>query len=159
MSISQLALVAGIMKLVGKETPTLTVRQTNAIIKAADLIVEELRKPDRDFTPGGGIDQWLASDKTGLSSLFMAFTLVKRAPHAQYAHPHDPGDFGRCLGLLEACPELRAELPKMAEASPVWAALVREWDQLEALYREELPTGRASKLYDRMGELIQNATA
>jgi hypothetical protein len=51
MSISQLALVAGIMKLVGKETPTLTVRQTNAIIKAADLIVEELRKPDRDFTP------------------------------------------------------------------------------------------------------------
>ena len=60
---------------------------------------------------------------------------------------------GRCLGLLEAVPELRPHLPAMADESPVWAALVARWDELERLFAEEAPTGRCPKLYALMKEL------
>lgn len=43
----------------------------------------------------------------------------------------------------------------MAVLSNEWEVLAAHWDELEALYREELPTGRAPKLYDRMQELLR----
>ena len=38
-------------------------------------------------------------------------------------------------------------------AYPEWAPLVAVWDELTALYEEELPSGRCPKLYDRMQQL------
>lgn len=152
--ISQLELVGGICKLVSEECPTLNPRQMNAIARGADMILEELRQPDRPSVAASGMEAWLKSDDTGMSSRYMAFT-IGTGPPAEYAHPWDPSDLGRCLRLLEACPELRPLVPAMAKTGKEWKALVEHWDELEALYREELPTGRAPKLYDLMQKLLR----
>jgi UTP:GlnB (protein PII) uridylyltransferase len=73
------------------------------------------------------------------------------------AHPYDPDDFGRCLGLLEAVPELREHVPKMAEHGKVWTAYVAHWAEMEALYQEEFPLGRAPKLAALMKLLQESA--
>jgi hypothetical protein len=67
--------------------------------------------------------------------------------------PKDPSDFGRCHDLLRLFPEWRARLPEVAERYPEWRSIVDVWDELAALYVEELPTGRCSKLYDAMHAL------
>lgn len=74
---------------------------------------------------------WFQSGKTGASSKCMAFHLTGRKADGDY--PHDAADFGRCVGLLTAVPELRSLLPKMGEVNRYWAALVAKWDDLEAL--------------------------
>jgi hypothetical protein len=135
-------------------------RQFNAIIEAANVIVDAFASPHTPARPGSGLEAWLRSDDTGISSLTMAWKLgplVGRAvnsPRHGPDHPSDPSDFGRCVGLLEAAPEMRSHLPAMAEVSPVWARLVASWDELEGLYRAELPSGEAPKLFRRMQELI-----
>lgn len=65
--------------------------------------------------------------------------------------PADPDDFGRCYRLLNApwAAEWRARIGEMAHY-PGWAGLVARWDELEALYREERPTGTAPRLYEAM---------
>jgi hypothetical protein len=72
-----------------------------------------------------------------------------------YAHPHDPADFGRCLGLLIAVPEFRPRLAEMSNCSSQWSAIVAAWNELETLYNEEFPTGRAPRCYAKMKELLQ----
>ncbi len=64
--------------------------------------------------------------------------------------PYDPDDFGRCFRLLNVMPSWRERLPEVAERYPAWAPFVAAWDELTALYLEELPSGRCQKLYDRM---------
>lgn len=75
--------------------------------------------------------KWALTDKTGASSKCMAAHLTGNECDGYY--PHDGGDFGRCLGLLTAVPELRPLLPKMVEVNRYWAAIVPEWDRIEAL--------------------------
>jgi hypothetical protein len=101
-----------------------------------------------------GLDAWLSSDQTGVSSIFMAGVLSGSFSR-KFGHPHDPSDFGRCLGLLDACPELRGNIRRMAEHGAEWSALVGAWHELEKMYREELPSGRAPRTYDRMRELLK----
>ena len=77
-------------------------------------------------------------------------------------YPHDPDDLSRCRKLLEAVPELKPLLPRMAEASPVWAELVSRWDELCALMDAEAPQwrdgqGSAKKTYALMQELSTKA--
>jgi hypothetical protein len=48
--------------------------------------------------------------------------------------PSDSDDLRRCLWLLAWAPGLRADLPKMAEVSDKWAALMSRWGEVEALY-------------------------
>lgn len=74
---------------------------------------------------------WFNSGKTGASSKCIAFHLTGRDSSGDY--PHDASDFGRCVGLLNAVPELRVDLPKMASLNRYWAALVEQWDEIEAL--------------------------
>lgn len=106
---------------------------------------------------------WLTGPDTGTSSLTI-FSVLSHGHAAQGAgrrgtpsHPHDPDDFGRCHRLLKAMPEWRSRLGEVAARYPEWAGLVREWADLERLYEEELPKGRAPKLYARMQELIAEA--
>lgn len=154
--ISQIKLVNAICQAISDHGDhELLPRQFNAVIRAAGDILAELRVPERVAKPGAGLAAWLASDRVGESSLWMAKTLAGywSRPPAKYAYPHDPSDFWRCMGLLEACPELRERLPEMAATGPQWAALVAHWDDLEALLREEAPTGLCPRLYARMKEL------
>ena len=99
---------------------------------------------------------WLSGRDTGLSSQAMCLTLLGgkvRWPH----HPHDPADLGRCLRLLQVVPEWRGRLNEVAALSPEWAALVGAWSEIEALYREEEPSGTAPRCYERMRDLLESA--
>lgn len=78
---------------------------------------------------------WLLSGNTGASSKCMAAHLTGRETDGNY--PHDSGDFGRCVGLLEAVPELRERLPKMATCNRYWKAIIAQWAEIEDMPREE----------------------
>lgn len=105
--------------------------------------------------------QWLLGTDTGQSSLTVFSVLSQKHSVAALAKlgrfgasiPCDPADFGRCYRLLESIPGWRARLPEVADRHPEWAPLVTEWDALTALYLEELPTGKAPKLFKRMRDL------
>lgn len=74
--------------------------------------------------------KWALTGETGASSECMAAHLTGNSCNGNY--PHDSGDFGRCVGLLKAVPELRPLFPKMAGVNRYWAALVSEWNRIEA---------------------------
>ena len=122
--------------------------------------------------PGPGVTKltramvaWLAGGRRGISSNSIFTHLTGMDAMAGWPHPSaplDPDDLGRCRRLLELCPELRAALPRMAGLSPVWAAMVAEWDELCALMDEENPgwrdgEGAAPRTYHRMQALHQSA--
>lgn len=105
---------------------------------------------------------WLATGERGTSSntLFKALTGVDALGGGVGSHPRDPDDFRRCELLLRAAPELRCELERVANISPVWEKLVVEWDGLVALIDEEAPEawssrpgGRARRTFERMEAL------
>ena len=155
--ISQISLVAELVSLLEKkfDCGSMNSREFNIVIQAADLIVNEFAKPDVPVTKSMGLLAWLASDRVGLSSKYMAHVMSGGTLGAKYAHPHDPADLGRCLGLLDAVPEFRSKLKMMALESRQWEHLVQEWDGLESLYREEFPTGNAPRCFTRMRELLE----
>lgn len=70
-------------------------------------------------------------------------------------YPHDPADFNRCYKLLNQVPSYRLRLNELKSESKVWELLVDNWSKLESLLIEELPSGRAPKLYDEMQILIK----
>ncbi|MDP3909346.1 MAG: hypothetical protein Q8Q14_03060 [Gemmatimonadales bacterium] len=126
--------------------------------------VESLRRWRREIEAraGAGLAGWLAGGDTGLSSLALVAHLaggemraVARARGGGIgSYPHDGDDLGRCLRLLDVAPELRERLPSMAGVSPAWAALVSRWDEMEALYREEEPSGRTPMTYAMISGLL-----
>lgn len=162
--LSQPALIGAICKSIEKlGVKTANARQLNAIISAADAIMDALRKPHTPATSGMGLRAWLGCDETGLSSWYMAHVLAPLAgigspPHPTgtmssdpHPYPHAPSDFARCMGLLSAVPELRPHLAALGEGhGPQWAALAGAWPELEALFEEEKGKGEAPKLYARM---------
>ena len=160
--VSQISLIGAISEHLAKMHGNIPLRsrQVNAVIEAANLIVRELRRPVVMATAGMGLAAWLSSDDTGMSSKYMASVLSDPSRCRENNYPHDPEDFGRCLRLLAAAPELRIKLPRLTDKKhgPVWNTLGQHWSELEQLYNEEHPTGLAPKLYARMQELIQEAT-
>ncbi len=133
-------------------------RYVNACIRAADEIVAEYARESVGATPGMGVEAWLASDDVGQSSRYLCGVLRGLTPDDR-PHPHDPADIGRCFRMLDAIP-LREAMehtpPNPQTVGPVWSRLIAAWGELERLYDEEMPTGRAPKLYARMRELISN---
>jgi hypothetical protein len=163
-AVSQIDLIAYITRFLARRGhKDVNVRQINAIIEGANFIVAAFAVPHQPAAAGMGLARWLASDDTGLSSECLARHLAPlagidvpvggRGTH----YPHDPADFGRCLRLLEAVPELHTHLARAADISRQWAALVARWEELEGLYREEFPSGSAPKLYRRMKEIIKGS--
>ena len=135
--ISQIDLITAIVKHLEKRgVKEFVPRQYNAIISAANLIVEECAKPPVRSSPGMGIMAWLISDDTGMSSEYMAGELSGQFSRP-YAHPYDADDFGRCSRLLVAVPELRERLDQMRLKSAEWSRLVYCWEQVEAAIRSE----------------------
>lgn len=105
---------------------------------------------------------WMLNGKVGASSKAMAAHLCGQACDGSY--PHDPDDLNRCLLFLEAVPEARSELPRMATLNKTWAALVARWDEIEAAFLEEAGRDccratRAPNTYRLMREVIDGANA
>lgn len=94
--------------------------------------------------------QWMAGSDTGLSSKTLWAHMVGMA-YRDIRAPLDPADLGRCVRLLNIFPEWKPRITEMA-AYPEWAGIVAKWDELAALYEEELAagTGYAPKCYDAM---------
>lgn len=163
--IPQMELTTAILQLLERKyrVKSVSARHMDAVIKAADAICDEFNREDRHAPKNGGLALWIASDHVGMSSLFMARTLAPiaglgKCPPHRYAdegprYPYDPDDLWRCVGLLEAVPELRPHVPEMAKTHPVWAAYVKHWDEMMTLCAEEVPSKEAPKLYALMQRL------
>lgn len=100
-------------------------------------------------------DEWWRCKDTGTSSKTIWLMMTGRFHQHQSeptGAPHDPDDFGRCYRLLKRFPEWRVQIVDMGFV-PGWEKLAENWGELEALYEEELPSGKCAKLYARMREL------
>lgn len=82
------------------------------------------------------LTRWTLSGETGASSKCMASVLSGGKPKGFGSYPHDGGDFGRCMGLLDAVPEFRDRLGEMRAVNQYWAAIIDAWDEIEAAWRK-----------------------
>lgn len=161
MQLDQIKLIVAITKEVerqykaaGQGRANVPIFQMQAIIEGANAVVAGFAREFTKATPGMGLDAWLKCDDRGMSSDAMCHACFGQPEvHRANAHPIDPDDFGRCVRFLRAVPMAIGRLKLVAALSPIWAKLIAEWILLEALYLEELPTGKAPKLYERMKEL------
>lgn len=113
-----------------------------------------------------GLLGWLANGRRGTSSnsIVQHLTGIQTLRGDYLDIPHDPDDLDRCLQLLEAVPLLRPLLPQMATASPLWAALIERWSEIEASHLYEVglrwtKACSAPKTYDLMRSVIDQARA
>jgi len=134
--VNQIDLIAAIFKHLLKrhKIDSAIPRQINAVIEAANLIVDAYARDSVMASPNMGYSAWLASDDTGMSSLFMASTL-NGGTGAQLAVPLDADDFGRCVRMLDAVPSFRERIGRLRSEGPVWERLVDRWNEIEAAYR------------------------
>lgn len=102
--------------------------------------------------------EWFGTGEVGESSKAMALAVCDAKGNKN--HPHDPADLNRCLLFLEAVPEARGRMDKVAALSPVWARLVERWSELETSFIGEV--GRnwckarsAPETYKLMRSLIE----
>jgi hypothetical protein len=119
-----------------------------------------------DAVRGGGASAehvaWLFDGDTGLSSECIWRHMVGVPhPRGRRDYPHDAGDLGRCLRLLERVPEWRPRIGEMAVYGKAWAALAAAWDEIERLYFEDYPGHRFThtppyprRCYDRMRAIL-----
>lgn len=96
--------------------------------------------------------KWFITGNVGESSRTMAFIAsdielsndeINDSFSFGLAHPHDSGDFERCLKLIEAVPEVKDSFDVIAKISPSWAALIENWDDIETTFNNE---------YDKSGK-------
>lgn len=100
--------------------------------------------------------EWFATGRVGASSKAMALAAVD-VPNDK-SHPYDPDDLNRCLLLLEAVPEIRNKMDKVAAMSDTWGKLVARWDEVEQCFLDEVGLNwskarRATKTYELMKEI------
>jgi hypothetical protein len=121
-------------------------------------------KPDMSQEASLRAIWWLEHGERGVSSETIFANLVnmagelsrvmyKKRPSPQWSHPLDPDDFRRCHLLLEVVPELREEMHRMKAVSPVWSALVDNWEKLTEMLKEQMETGKPNGMYEFMKEL------
>jgi hypothetical protein len=95
----------------------------------------------------------IATGQVGASSKAMALASIEM-PHDR-SHPYDPADLNRCLLLLDAVPEIRDNMDKVAGISETWAKLVDRWDEVEQCFLDEVGLNwtkgdRAPRTYELM---------
>ena len=75
-----------------------------------------------------GITEWLKSDDTCESSIYMAFLLAPEYVGDQpFSFPKDHADFHKCMLLTIADPSLLTRFP-LIKKNAAWAELVKHWD-------------------------------
>lgn len=127
--------------------------------------VEILRFEPRDVTINeqwapskpSPILEWLINGAVGSSSKTLAAVALGVKP-SDISYPHDPDDLNRCLLLMQAAPEVREALPKVAALSDKWAGLVKNWAEIEATFLDEAGIGWTKSLSaQRTYHLMQKA--
>lgn len=105
-------------------------------------------------------EDWLNGRDTGTSSRTI-YAVLQNCRMDCYDVPHDPDDFGRCYRLLKLFPAWKDRLPEVTLRFPAWAALVREWDKLTAMYEAAINSkaDRAPEMYALMRELRKESQA
>lgn len=101
--------------------------------------------------------KWFFSNSVGMSSRAILSKMLDVGKETSY--PHDPSDFERCHRILQLFPEWRDRITEMADVSPEWAALAREWDTLERMYIDAMEngTGKAPEMFKLMCDLTKAA--
>ena len=137
-NLNQRPLVTAIMDAIAEQVPGIPAepRLINCVIAAANTICAEFKKPIVKASIGMGLSAWLASDDVGMSSKFMASVLSGQF-QAEFAIPYDPADFGRCVRMIQAVPELQQHFDKMLEHGPMWKAVVGNWAQWSKMLEDE----------------------
>lgn len=98
--------------------------------------------------------EWSMGRHTGISSLTIMH-VMEDTPTIDVGVPRDPADFGRCHRLLQAFPGYRKRMHEVADKYPRWIGLVREWDNLTAMFEAH----QNDLLYDTMAVLIDEGLA
>ena len=165
----QMRLVADILDLLYRHgVKNANLRQMNAVVTAANTICDEMEKPHVLSTPNMGLEQWLQSDDTGLSSLAMTWQLFNEPENRHMVgsvkssgdkteHPHDPADFGRCYRFLKAVPEATKRLDRMRTVSAVWDRFIDNWSKMTYLYERDISAGYSDELYELMQDLMKGS--
>jgi hypothetical protein len=97
---------------------------------------------------------------TSSTTILLATTGIR---YSKASIPLDPADFHRCYLLLEALCKVNNDeytdfthtdfLFDVKRMYPEWTKLVKNWNELVLLYKEEIDSGACPKLYARMQEL------
>ncbi|MDZ4341323.1 MAG: hypothetical protein U1E51_02665 [Candidatus Binatia bacterium] len=100
--------------------------------------------------------KWFGQGQVGASSRAMALAAVGMPNDG--SHPYDPDDFNRCLLLLEAVPEIRQHMDRVAAINKTWAKLVDRWGEVEQCFLDEVGLdwqwGRhATRTYELMKQI------
>lgn len=77
--------------------------------------------------------RWVISRNTCLSSMTL-WAVMMGLRYEFPRTPRDSCDFARCHDLLEAVPEWKPCLKKMAEIYPAWVPIVELWEILTNLH-------------------------
>lgn len=82
---------------------------------------------------------WFATGQVGTSSKAMVLAVLDfpQDPDWPDEYPYHPVELNGCLLLLEAAPEIRDHMDKVAALSERWARLVARWDELEKCFLDE----------------------
>ena len=100
---------------------------------------------------------WIANGDVGMSSKTM-WNFFMKNKQFPINHPHDPDDFSRCYKLLEAVPEWKILVPRLAVLSKEWKALSENWDKLTEMYEQNVRGNwknyKQVGMYDFMGKLL-----
>ena len=100
--------------------------------------------------------KWFGTGRIGLSSKAMALAAIDI--YNDGSHPCDPSDLNRCLLLMQAAPEIRQRMDKLAAISETWGKLVDQWDEVEQCFIDEVGLNwakgrRAPKTYKLMKDI------
>lgn len=93
---------------------------------------------------------WMSEGETGLSSKSLARETAG-LPHPTSGlfcgiwAPSDPADLRRCRLLIDAVPEARQAVDKLAAKHDGWRGLAADWDEINRLYDEEAAGGWTDK--------------
>lgn len=114
-----------------------------------------MEEGDDELEDNNNVRYWIVNGDRGASADAIVSKMegITISSIWRNAHPTDPSDFYKCLKLLEAVPEYKNRMYEMAEVSEQWKSLITHWGELEELLQEEIITGRAPKLYNRMKEI------
>lgn len=81
------------------------------------------------------VGEWLANGSISDGSRTMA-AIALGARSGVFDVPCDLSDFERCYVLVSTVPEIRDDFPIIARCVPQFAAILRDWDRLCAIYEK-----------------------
>lgn len=81
---------------------------------------------------------WILNGRVGQSSRAIYCQMTGAVDARGYNYPLDPDDLNRCLLLLDLIPEWAPRMAEMSVHGKEWAGLAGRWDELTALFLDEV---------------------